>query len=110
MVDASVFQAISDPTRRAVLDALRDGERTVSALLAGQNMTQSALSQHLAILRKAGLVTFRKAGRQRYYALSAEPLRALSRWVAHYERFWDQKLRGLGDYLEKTHGQRETRR
>ncbi|MCA9243900.1 MAG: winged helix-turn-helix transcriptional regulator [Phycisphaerales bacterium] len=110
VMDSPVYGAVADPTRRAILDLLRTGEKTVNALLAGFSMTQSALSQHLAVLRKAGLVTFRKAGRQRFYALSATPLRDVSDWLAHYQRFWDKNLERLGDYLEREHGRRKTRR
>lgn len=104
VADASVFHAIADPTRRAVLDLLRDGEQAVSALLASFRFTQSALSQHLAILRDAGLVLVRKEGRQRFYRLRAKPLREVSDWVAYYDQFWTHRLDKLGQYLEKKHG------
>jgi DNA-binding transcriptional ArsR family regulator len=98
---ATVFQAIADPTRRAILDALREGERSVSAILSGFRISQPALSQHLGVLRRAGLVTHRRDGRRRLYSLRAEPLREVEDWVAVYEPFWDSRLENLGRYLER---------
>ena len=66
------------------------------------DMSLSAVSQHLGILRDAGLVTMRKAGLQRIYKLNAEPLRAVGSWVASYEKFWGEKLAALGEYLEES--------
>lgn len=106
VADASVFHAIADPTRRAILDLLRDGELAVSALLESFRFTQSALSQHLGVLRNAGLVLVRKAGRQRFYRLRAKPLKEVSSWVAYYDKFWTERLDNLGKYLEKEHGPR----
>lgn len=99
--DASVFHAIADPTRRAILDALRDGERAVSDLLKPFRMTQSALSQHLAVLRRARLVQHRKEGRKRLYSVNAAPLQEVSDWIAEYDRFWTAKLDNLGSYLDR---------
>lgn len=78
----TIFQAIADPTRRALLYALRDGEKPVSALLEPFEITQSAISQHLAVLKEVGLVTQRRVGRQRYYKLCTTPLEALAAWLA----------------------------
>lgn len=97
----ATFRAIADPTRRAILDVLRSGERTVSELLEPFEMSQPALSQHLKVLRQAGLVEQRRDGRRRIYRLDAEPLREVYDWVAHYERFWDAKLDALGRFLDQ---------
>lgn len=94
------FRAISDPTRRAILDALASGERAVGELGEHFPISQPALSQHLRVLRDAGLVAPRRDGRRRLYRLRPEPLRAVYDWVAHYERFWDAKLDALGAYLD----------
>jgi DNA-binding transcriptional ArsR family regulator len=110
--DASVFYAIADPTRRAVLDLLRDGERTVGDLFehvrqvaaGAAKMTQSAFSQHLAVLRRAGLVRDRKEGRLRYYAFEPRPLAEVVEWIVAYERFWEEKLDDLGRHLDRQHG------
>lgn len=94
-----VFRAIGDPTRRAILDALAGGERSVNELVARFDQSQPAISQHLKVLRDAGLVTPRKDGRRRLYRVEAGPLREVYDWVAHYERFWDAKLGALGRFL-----------
>ncbi len=96
----TVFGAISDPTRRAILDQLRRGELPATALTTPRPMSQPALSQHLRVLREAGLVAVRRDGRRRMYRLQAEALRQVARWVAHYEEFWDDKLNALGEYLD----------
>ena len=99
--NSDAFRAISDPTRRAVLDLLRVGERPVRELARSFRMTQPALSQHLRVLRDAGLVTQRRAGRERMYRIQPRELKPVGEWIAQYERFWRHKLRALGDHLEK---------
>lgn len=78
----------------------------MTSLLAAFDFTQSALSQHLAVLRGAGLVEARKQGRQRFYRLATRPLREVADWVCAFEPFWDERLERLGRYLEKRHGRR----
>ena len=98
---ANVFTAIADPTRRAILDLLRQGEQPVKQIAKPFSMSLPAISQHLSVLCEAGLVTQRKEGRQRFYRLNPEPLKQVSDWVNHYEQFWQEKLDVLGNYLEK---------
>lgn len=98
---ADIFQAIADPTRRAILDRLRDGEQAVKQLAEPFDMSMPAISQHLQVLCEVGLVTQRKEGRHRLYRLNPEPLREVSEWVNPYERFWQEKLDTLGKYLEE---------
>lgn len=98
---ADIFQAIADPTRRAILDRLRDGEQPVKQIAEPFDMTLPAISQHLHVLCEAGLVKQRRAGRQRLYQLNPEPLKQVSDWVSDYEQFWQEKLNALGEYLEK---------
>ena len=95
-----VFRAVSDPSRRAILDLLAEGERAVNELLAHFSFSQPALSKHLKVLREAGLVVKRAVGRQRVYSIEAEGLRSVAEWVAHYERFWTEKLDALGGLLD----------
>lgn len=95
------FRAVADPTRRAVLDLLRDGERTVGELCARFDISQPAISQHLKVLRETGLVSVRRDGRVHYYKLEPLPLREVAQWIDHYEQFWDEKLDALGAYLDK---------
>lgn len=97
----AVFEAVAEPTRRAVLALLSDGEHSVNDLVARFEVTQPAISHHLRILREAGLVKTRRAGRQRLYRLHGRPLREIYDWVAHYERFWDDKLVALGEHLRR---------
>jgi DNA-binding transcriptional ArsR family regulator len=106
--DSSVFHAIADATRRAILDLLKDGSQTVMVMLdqlrkSHSTLTQSAFSQHLAVLRRAGLVTVKKAGRMRVYAIQPEPLAEVADWIAVYDKFWTAKLDNLRHYLDK-HG------
>lgn len=95
------FRAIADPTRRAVLDLLSEGERKVNDLVGRFRMTQPAMSQHLRVLRRAGLVTHRRAGRERIYRIRPVELKPVADWVGPYERFWKRKLNALGEFLEK---------
>ena len=97
-----VFRAISDPTRRALLDLLRISDRSVNELTEPFQMTQPAISQHLRVLRHAGLVRPRQVGRQRVYRLNAKPLREVRDWAARYERFWHGKPRGFGEYVDRS--------
>ena len=99
---ADVFTAIADPTRRALLHRLAGGERTAGELAEPFDVSMSAVSQHLAILRDAGLVRVRSEGRQRLYVLRPAPLRQVAKWIAHYEKFWNERLDALGEYLDRT--------
>jgi DNA-binding transcriptional ArsR family regulator len=98
--DDSVFQAIASPTRRALLDALATGESTVTELVARLEVTQSAVSQQLAILRSAGLVSERSAGRFRHYRLDPEPLREVAAWMGRYRALLERQLDALGRVLD----------
>jgi DNA-binding transcriptional ArsR family regulator len=106
---ASPFAAIADPTRRAILDTLRDGERSVTEIRdalgrIAARLSQPAFSQHLAVLRRAGLVKTRRRGRQILYAFHPQPLTEVVDWIAAYDRFWTEKLDNLGRYLDAKHG------
>lgn len=101
MDQASVFRAVSDPTRRAILDRLSRGEHTAGQLQQGFEMSAPAVSQHLRVLREAGLVRQRKDGRQRVYRLQAERLREVFDWVSRYERFWEERLDRLQQILDQ---------
>jgi DNA-binding transcriptional ArsR family regulator len=96
-----VFAAIAAPARRAMLQMLARRETPVMELAESFDMTLSAVSQHLAILRDAGLVSQRKNGRQRLYRLNPEPLRAVSEWLEFYEPFWTDRLGRLGEFLDR---------
>ena len=86
---ADAFRAIADPTRRAMLDLLHQADRSVTELAGPFRMSQPAISQHLRVLRKAGLVSPRPAGRQRLYHLNPAPLHAVYAWAARYRQVAD---------------------
>jgi DNA-binding transcriptional ArsR family regulator len=105
---ADVFHAIADGTRRRMIDLLSQGEAPVSAIVERFEISQPSISEHLRILREAGLVAVRQFGRQRLYRIQAKPLQDIANWVAHYEKFWDEKLDALGKHLEKQHGKKSS--
>jgi len=99
--DSPVFAAVASPARRQLLGLLLEqGPLPVQDLAAHFAMRRPSVSEHLRVLKDAGLVSERKAGRQRYYHLEPQPLRDLSRWLSPYERFWREKLSGLRDLLD----------
>lgn len=101
---ATAFSAVADPTRRGILEILTGGELPVSEIQRRLGSTsQSALSQHLGVLRQARLVTERREGRHRIYRVRPEPLREIADWVRHFEQFWDGRLDRLGHYLNRKH-------
>ena len=96
----AVFQAIADPTRRAILDMLLDGERTVGEIAERFSVSRPAVSKHLRVLRSARLVRARRAGRQRFCALDPEPLRTIDDWLESYRREWQSRLARLKWFIE----------
>lgn len=98
--EGDVFRAVSDPTRRAILDLLAESDRSVGEIVSRFDMTQPAISQHLTVLTKARLVCRRRDGRRGVYSLSPERLARIYEWSAHYARFWPERLRALGDLLD----------
>ena len=98
--DESVFQAIACPTRRALLDALALGESNVSDLVASLDVTQSAVSQQLALLKGARLVEERADGRFRYYRLRPQPLAEVDAWIGRYRAYMERQLDALGRVLD----------
>jgi DNA-binding transcriptional ArsR family regulator len=101
---ADPFLAVADPTRRAILDRLRDGDAPVSQLAAGFAMTRPAISRHLRVLREARLVRERRGGedgRQRIYQLTAGPMREVALWAESYDVFWRDSLGRLKRHVEQ---------
>jgi DNA-binding transcriptional ArsR family regulator len=96
--EAPVFAALADPTRRAVLARLRTGPRSVGEIVATLPVSQSAVSQHLRVLREAGLVTDRREGTRRLYQVDLEGLTALRAYVDEY---WDEALAAFQRYAEE---------
>lgn len=96
-----VFDALANPIRRELLDRLRAGPTPVKALAAGFPRGRPAISEHLKVLRDAGLVREEPRGRQNFYHLDARPLREASVWLATYEAFWRTHLDRLADLLNE---------
>lgn len=92
MMQQSGFEALSDPTRRRILEALRSGERPVNAIVGKAGVHQSGVSRHLRILTEAGFVTMRRDGQRRLYALKAQRFRELDDWLASYRHMWEARL------------------
>jgi DNA-binding transcriptional ArsR family regulator len=97
----AVFRALADPSRRAIFEMLARGEAPVKDITAGFDISQPAVSQHLAVLRSAGLVSERRDGRLAYYRVQPKGLRPLVNWIAHYQAFWVDRLDRLKAVLEE---------
>jgi len=97
----TAFDVLGDPTRRHVLDLLRDDDHTVTELVDALDMSQPAVSKHLRVLRDAGLVAARVDGPRRVYSLRPEPLAELDAWLAPYRKFWRGKLAALQRHLAR---------
>jgi DNA-binding transcriptional ArsR family regulator len=96
------FAVLAEPTRRDILDLLRDGERPVGDLVDRLRMSQPAVSKHLRVLRDAGLVDVRADAQRRLYRLRAEPLAEIDEWLAPYRRLWSRSLDKLERHVEET--------
>jgi len=95
-----IFHALADPSRRAIFESLTQGEAAVKELTSRFELSQPAISQHLAALKGAGLVTSRREGRCVYYRVEPEGLKPLIDWITHYRAFWTEHLTRLEDLLE----------
>jgi DNA-binding transcriptional ArsR family regulator len=98
-VDA--FAVIADPTRRRILDTLRDADSDVGELVVQLDISQSLASKHLAVLRNAGAVDVRVDGKRRIYRLAEDPLPAVLAWVTPYHRKWSRSLDRLADLIDE---------
>ncbi len=96
----AVFRALADPTRREILALLRQQHLTVNEIAANFRMSRPAVSKHLRILQRAGLVVTRQEGTSRPCALNARPLRTINDWLRDYETFWSESLQSLKDFME----------
>ncbi len=100
MIETEIFRALADPTRRAVYERLAAREMNVSELKAGFAISQPAVSQHLAALRAAGLVTERREGRFAYYRVNPKGLAPVASWMDRYRTFWPQRVESLKKVLK----------
>jgi len=98
---SNTFAALADPTRRAILARLASGETSVTALAEPFEMSMPAISKHLKVLERAGLVARGREAQWRPCRLEAAPLRDVSAWIDHYRHFWEQSFDRLDDYLRE---------
>ena len=103
----ATFHALADPTRRAVLDLLRQGAQPAGQIAGAFPVSRPAISKHLRQLRRARLVVEHRRGRHRYYQLNAEPLKAVDNWLERYRAFWQANLANLKAFVEQGYA-RET--
>ncbi len=95
----ATFAALSDATRRAILEQLMQGEARLSDLAEPFNMSQSAVSKHARVLRDAGLLTIEKRGRTRYCRINADPMKQVTDWLADYQAFWMHQFDNLAQHF-----------
>lgn len=100
-IENRIFHALADPSRRAIFESLTRGEAAVKELTARFDISQPAVSQHLATLRDAGLVRARREGRNVYYRVEPRGMRPLIDWMTHYRAFWTERVDRLERLLEK---------
>ena len=113
---SATFAALADPTRRAILARLLSGERSVSELAEPFDMSMPAVSKHLAVLERAGLIVRRREAQWRPSRLEAGPLKEVAEWAERYRHLWEERLDRLDRYLgelkakEKRHGRKQRRK
>jgi DNA-binding transcriptional ArsR family regulator len=99
----TTFSALSDPTRRAVLDLLRHGRQPAGQIARAFPVSRPAISKHLRLLRRAHLVQERREGRHRFYQLNPDPLKSVDSWLNEYRMFWQMNLSSLKSFVETEH-------
>jgi DNA-binding transcriptional ArsR family regulator len=115
---SATFAALADPTRRAILARLASGECSVTELAKPFDMSMPAVSKHLRVLERAGLITRRREAQWRRCRIDAGPLKQVAAWTEHYRRIWEERLDRLDTYLqhlkvkeeEKSHGRTQRRK
>jgi DNA-binding transcriptional ArsR family regulator len=100
-VTITALQVLSEPNRQAILDLLRDGERSVGDLVDRLDLSQPAVSKHLRVMKDAGLVEARTDAQRRMYRIRTEPLVELDEWLALYRRLWTTRLDRLEEHLDR---------
>jgi DNA-binding transcriptional ArsR family regulator len=97
---STTFEVVAEPTRRRILDLLRERERPVGELVTSLRLSQPGVSKHLRVLRDAGLVDVRKDAQRRLYGVRAEPLAEIDEWLEPYRRLWTDRLDALERHLD----------
>ena len=106
---STTFAALADPTRRAILARLASGETSVTELAKPFAMSLPAVTKHLKVLRRAGLIAQGRRAQWRPCRLDAKPLRDVADWVEHYRRFWEESFDRLDEYLKELQGKEKNR-
>ncbi|MCB0720890.1 MAG: winged helix-turn-helix transcriptional regulator [Ignavibacteriae bacterium] len=96
-----IFNALADSSRRQILTMLTEKEMRVNDIAGHFKFSRPAVSKHLRILQESKLVVPRRDGRERYYRVNAKPLKEVNKWLQYFDRFWDDKLISLKNYIEK---------
>jgi DNA-binding transcriptional ArsR family regulator len=107
---SNTFAALADPTRRAILARLTTGQASVTELAAPFQMTMPAVSKHLKVLEKAGLIARGREAQWRPCRLDGEPLRDVAEWMEPYRRFWDESFERLDGYLQEIKKEKDDER
>jgi DNA-binding transcriptional ArsR family regulator len=101
-MSAATFAVVAEPTRRRILDLLRERARSVGELVDQLGLSQPGVSKHLRVLREAGLVAVRRDAQRRWYELRAEPLEEIDDWLEPYRQLWTDRLDALERHLDAT--------
>jgi len=101
---AYAFGAVAEPSRRQILDLLREGTRSVGEIVERTGLSQPGVSKHLRVLRESGLVTVRREAQRRLYDIDPTPLADLDRWLEPYRALWEDRLDALGRHLDEEEG------
>lgn len=107
MVTSNALEALADPTRRAILELLADGEQDAGSIAIRFPVSRPAVSRHLRVLREAGLVRVRPEGQRRLYALEPAPLAELDEWLDRYRSFWANRLDALDVHVRRRRRRKE---
>ena len=104
---SATFQAVADPTRRTILARLAHGEATVQELAGPLPISQPAVSKHLKVLERAGLIERRREAQRRWCRLQARPLREVAVWATEFQQYWDESFERLDELLKKDKGSQQ---
>lgn len=105
---SDVFNAIAEPQRRAILNLLAQGERSVSELVELLDLKQPQVSKHLRVLKEVGLVRVRTEGQQHFYSIKADGLKPIHDWVKSFEQLWNERFDRLAEYLKELQAKEQT--